>query len=278
MVASLRTGSSWSSQARSALKGAAQSVAQGLSPLRAAKGRLAYLSPFPRRFTGAYPSYDAAMAAARRRSMAGYDHDEIASVSFAKMCEVAPWDYPVLFWIRSLLKEIDGLVDAGGHMGTKYRAFGPLLPLDDSFRWTVYDLPAIVRAGQALAAKQGVAGLHFVDRIEDAGATPLFLGSGLMQYLDMPLSGLLQQMPSLPPHLVLNKVALRKGDPIVTLERIGGSYVPYQMRNEGDFLSDIARLGYKQVDRWSIPSLAHLIDTHPELGRSESAGFYFRLG
>lgn len=278
MTASLWSGSPWSSHARSALKGAVQAAAQGFSPLRLAGGRLNYLSPFPRRFTGAYASYDAAMAAARRRTMAGYDHAEIANVAFTKMCEVAPWDYSVLFWMRSLLPEIDGLVDAGGHMGTKYRAFRPLLQLDDSFRWTVYDLSAIVRAGQSLAEKEGLTGLSFVERIEDAGAMPLFLGSGLMQYLDMPLSGLLARMPHLPRHLILNKVALRKDGAIVTLERIGKSYVPYQMRNEAEFIGDIARLGYTQVDRWSIPSLSHVIDTHPELGRSESAGFYFRLG
>ena len=278
MTASLQSNASWSAHARSALKSAAQAAAQGLSPLRLARGRLNYLLPFPRRFTGAYGTYGAAMAAARRQTMAGYDHDEIATVAFVKMCEVAPWDYPVLFWVRNLLHEIDGLVDAGGHMGTKYRAFRPLLPLDDAFRWVVYDLPAIVRAGQSLAEKEGLTSLSFVDRIGDAGEMPLLLGSGLMQYLDMPLSGLLSQMPSRPQHLILNKVALRKGGTVVTLERIGRSYVPYHMRNEADFIDDIARLGYKQVDRWSIPSLSHAIDTHPELGRSESAGFYFRLG
>jgi len=172
---------------------------------------------------------------------------------------------------------VDGLIDAGGHMGTKYRAFRPLLSLDGSFRWIVYDLAAIVRAGRSLAERDGLTGLSFVDRIEDAGATPLFLGSGLMQYLDMPLSDLLKRLPSLPPHLILNKVALRKGGAVVTLERIGKTHVPYHMRDEATFIDDVTRLGYRLVDRWSIPSLSHVIDTHPELGRSESAGFYFRL-
>ncbi len=278
MAASFWSASSWPTHARSIVKAAMQTVDHGLVPLRLARGRLTYLLPFPRRFTGAYVSYDAALAAARRQSLAGYDHDEIATVAFTKMCQLAPWDYPVLFWISSLLPDIDGLVDAGGHMGTKYRAFHPLLRLSTSFRWTVYDLPAIVRAGASLAEKESLAHLKFVDRIGDAGKMPLFLGSGLMQYLDMPLSRLLLQMPSLPPHLILNKVALRKGDSVVTLERIGRSYVPYHMRNEADFIADIAKLGYRQVDRWSIPSLSHAIDTHPEMGRSESAGFYFQLG
>lgn len=271
------TALSLSSHTRSILKSAAQRAVHAFSPLRAATGRLQYLSPLQRRFTGAYGSFEAAMAAARRRPLAGYDHDEIASVSFAKMCEVAPWDYPVLFWMQSLMPAVDGVIDAGGHMGTKYRAFRTLLPLDGSFRWIVYDLSAIVRAGRSLAERDGLTGLSFVDRIEDAGTMPLFLGSGLMQYLDMPLSDLLKRLPHLPTHLILNKVALRKGGAVVTLERIGKAYVPYHMRDETMFIDDVARLGYRQVDRWSIPSLSHMIDTHPELGRNESAGFYFRL-
>ncbi|MDE1992340.1 MAG: methyltransferase, TIGR04325 family [Rhizobiaceae bacterium] len=269
---------SLSENTRSILGGTVRSIGRSLSPLRAAGGRLRYLSPFPRRFTGAYHSYEAAFAAASSMPMAGYDHEEIANVGFSKMCQVLPWDYAVLFWMRNLMPEIDGVVDAGGHMGTKYRAFRPLLSFDDSFRWVVYDLPSITRVGRRLAERDGLSGLSFVDRIEDAGSIPLFLGSGLMQYLDVPLSTLLKQMAALPRHVILNKVALHRNGPVVTLERISGTYVPYQMRDEATFLADLTRLGYKQVDRWPIPSLSHLIDTHPELGRSESAGYYFRLG
>jgi putative methyltransferase (TIGR04325 family) len=269
---------SLSENTRSILGETVRSIGRSLSPLRAAGGRLRYLSPFPRRFTGAYGSYEAAFDAAKAMPMAGYDHEEITSVGFSKMCQVLPWDYPVLFWMRSLLQEVDGVIDAGGHMGTKYRAFRPLLPFGESFRWVVYDLPSFIRVGRRLAERDGLTGLSFVDRIEDAGGIPLFLGSGLMQYLDVPLSSLLQRLPALPRHLILNKVALRKNGTVVTLERISGAYVPYQMRDEATFLSDVTQLGYTQVDRWAIPSLSHLIDTHPELGRSESAGFYFRLG
>jgi putative methyltransferase (TIGR04325 family) len=247
-------------------------------PFRAAKGRLRYFLPFPRHFTGAYTSYDEALAAAKTMSLAGYDHDEVATVSFEKMCQVALWDYPVLFWMRQLMGEVDGVLDAGGHMGTKYRAFRPLLPIDDSFRWVVYDLPAIVRAGRKQAAADGLTNLSFVERIEDAGALPLFLGSGLMQYLDMSLTELLHKLPAPPKHMILNKVAFSSGRPIVTLEKIGRAYVPYQMRDRNAFLREIRELGYELVDTWSIPAFSHMIETHPELGTSESVGFYFRRG
>jgi putative methyltransferase (TIGR04325 family) len=254
-----------------------RAASTAVTPLMITRGRLRYLSPFPRRFSGAYNSFDEAISAAARTSLAGYDHQEIADVAFHQMCKVTPWDYPVLFWMQTLLADVDGLVDAGGHMGTKYRAFRDLLSIDEEFRWIVYDLPMIVRAGRLRAERDGCQQLHFVDKIEEAGEVQLFLGSGLMQYLDRPLSELLTRLPMLPRHLLLNKVALRQGRPIVTLERIGQALVPYQMRNEDAFLDDVAKLGYRLVDRWTIPSLSHVIDTHPELGASQNAGFYFTL-
>ena len=252
-------------------------VGRSLVPLRAIGGRLRYLSPLPRRFTGAYRSFDEAItAAAKAGPLAGYNHDEIAHVAFEQMCKVAPWDYPVLFWLSRLNGQIDGLLDAGGHMGTKYRAFRNLLDLPNEFRWVVYELPAIAEAGRRRAEKDGLNQLHFVDRLDNAPCMSVFLGSGLMQYLDVPLSSVLGSLPLLPQHLLLNKVAFRKGGPVVTLERIGKAHVPYQMRDEGEFVHDLEQLGYRQVDRWSIAALSHVIETHPELGASDNAGFYFR--
>jgi len=61
-----------------------------------------------------------------------------------------------------------------------------------------------------------------------------------------------------------------------SLERIGRSYVPYQVWTEGTFIEDIHAMGYSMVDRWTIPSLANVIETPPELGASTSSGFCFR--
>jgi putative methyltransferase (TIGR04325 family) len=264
--------------ARDFLRPSINAVRRSAAPLRAIGGRLRYLSPFERRFTGAFSSYEKAYAKAQSLGMAGYDHEEVADVTVTQMSRIVPWDYPVLFWLRPLMEEIDGLVDAGGHVGTKYHAWKNILPLDASFRWAVYDLPAIVRVGKRLAERDDLTQLSFFDSIEQAPAAPLFLGSGLMQYLDLPLSALLRRMQQLPTHLLLNKVALRDGPTVVTLERIGKSHVPYQIRSETAFVEEIQALGYRMVDRWTIPSLSHVIDTHPELGASTSAGFYFRLG
>lgn len=257
--------------------GAGQAARRLLMPFRMALGRVRLLRPDGCRFSGAYSFYEEAKEAAARRGLVGYDHEEVAEFSFENMCQVVPWDYPVLFWMKRLSAEVATVIDAGGHMGTKYRAFRNLLPISDDLQWVIYDVPAIVRAGRRRAEMDELKALRFVDRLEDAGAADLFLGSGLLQYLDVPLSDLLHRLPRLPPHLLLNKVALREGKTIVTLEQIGKEGGPYQIRNETGFLRDVEDLGYRLVDRWTIPSLSHVIATHPELGASESAGFYFRL-
>lgn len=265
--------------ARTLFRGLEAGLGQAVKPARALGGRLRYLSPLPRRFTGAFRSFEEANAAANNAGrLAGYNHKEVAPVSFAEMCKVAPWDYPVLFWLAQLRNETEGLLDAGGHMGTKFRAFRGLLDLSDSYPWVIYELPEIAEAGRRRAEQEKMTQLRFIDDLSAAPVLPVFLGSGLMQYLDRPLSSLLSELPRLPPHLLLNKVSFRRdGKPVVTLERIGRAYVPYQMRDEASFVQDLQRLGYEQVDRWSIPALSHVIDTHPEIGPSESAGFYFRL-
>lgn len=264
-------------QAKPRLKALARHVRAAVMPARIVIGRLKLLSPIPRRFSGAYASHAQALSAAAAGQLAGYDHDEVAEVSFEKMCQVMVWDYPVLFWLERLLPQVGRLVDAGGHMGTKFRAFRSFLPIDGEVDWVVYDLPAIVRAGRARAAQEGLNGLAFTDDLATVAGADLFLASGLLQYLDVPLSELLHRLPSLPRHLIINKLAVREGKAVVTLERIGKAMVPYQIRNRQGFMAELSGLGYNVIDRWTIPSLSHVIDTHPELGASQSMGLYLRL-
>jgi putative methyltransferase (TIGR04325 family) len=243
--------------------------------LRATMGRFHYMSPIRPRFQGAFDCLEAAVASVPSRSLVGYDHDVVAEVSFDEMCRIAPWDYPIMFWLQRLLPRGRRILDAGGHMGTKYRAFRRLLDLDAGVEWTVYDVPAIVRAGRRRALEDGLVGLAFTEDLAQAPCPDIFLASGLLQYLDVPFSELLRRLAALPRHVLVNKVAMRDEKTIVTLENFGVALVPYQIRNREAFLSEMATLGYRIEDEWHIPSLAHRISTHPELGWSRSSGFYF---
>ena len=250
-----------------------------LDPLKklalTAYGRFRALRGEPVRFRGAFASYDEALANVRSGRLAGYDHDSVAPVSQAFMQERAPWDYPILYWLQRLAPEIACLVDAGGHIGVKYRAFAPYLDLD-RLRWVVYDLPALVRAGRAQQRPQDRT-LSFVDRLEEAPPADALLASGLLPYLREPFEELVGRMHGKPRHILLNKVVTRDGPTVATLENFGVAEVPYQIRNLREVPAALEGLGYEIVDEWTIEQLAHRIQTHPELGRCTYRGYVARL-
>lgn len=209
--------------------------------------------------------------------LAGYDNDAVTDRAFENMCRIVTWDWPVLFWLGRLLPETACLLDAGGHQGTKYRAFRNHLNLPGGVKWVIYDVPAIVRAGRERARREGLEGLSFIDNLADAPCAEVLLASGLLQYLDIPFDQFVRRLPVLPRHLVLNKVATREGPSVVTLEFFGRAEVPYQIRNRTEFLSTLDSLGYDIVDEWQIHDLSRHIVTHPHLGTSTSYGYYAKL-
>jgi len=229
------------------------------------------------RFRGAYATVEEATTDIRRGVLVGYDNEAILLRDYDLMCEITLQDYPILYWLRRLAPLTRVLLDAGGHMGTKYRAFRNHLDLDGEIEWVVYDLPAMVRAGRQRAADDGLNKLRFVDSLSEAPDADVLLASGILQYLDISFNDLLRQLPSMPRHLLLNKVQTREGPSVVTLENFIHAEVPYQIRNRTSFLASLDELGYDIVDEWIIPSLSHVIRTHPHLGSSISRGYYAKL-
>ncbi len=210
-------------------------------------GRYRALTPDTIRFRGAFRSHEEALRHVRPGKLKGYDNDGVSEVSKALMQEVPLWDYPVLYWLKRLSPEINRVIDAGGHVGVKYRAFAPYLELDQ-IHWIVYDLPAQVRAGRAEARPE-----------------------------DKTLSFIVSRLRRRPRYILLNKVATRDGPTVVTLENFRLAEVPYHIRNAREVPDALDALGYDIVDSWIIDSIAHRIDTHPELGASVSRGYAARL-
>ena len=228
-----------------------------------------------RRFRGSFSDHAEAIDAVRSGAMAGYDNNEIAQVSFEEMCKVSIWDYPIIYWLGQLLQGQTRLIDAGGHMGTKFRAFTPFLALPAAFDWAILDVPAVVRAGRELAQKEGIKALTFYDRAEDLPESEVLLASGLFQYLDESPSDFLARLKRKPQHFLINKVATREGPDVVTLERFPGAEVPYQVRNRAAFERDIKSAGYFVRDQWIIPSISR---HHKAFGHMTSRGYYLELG
>ncbi len=257
------------SNARNVLKTGAYYALGAAVRARALVDREPYLS-------GAFSTLEEAKASLPPEVQPGYDSDDMTEVAKDMMLSMLGWDYPVVFWMDRLLRTHGSfsLLDAGGHIGTKHHAFGPYLDLGQ-IDWTVWDLPALLRAGRKAQADGLVsADIKFADTVADAGEVDLLLASGLMQYLDISFTQLIDQMAQRPRWVLLNKVATRADDDLVTLQLIGTTRVPYQMRHRGRFEAELKAAGYVIRDSWTIEGLAHRIGTHPWLGTSESKGYF----
>lgn len=226
-------------------------------------------------FRGSFGSYAEAVAAVPPDRLVGYDNDEVVDVGFEKMCRMELWDYPVLLWLQRVLPGNGRLIDAGGHMGTKFRAFQNYLRLPPHFRWMIYDVPAVVRAGRERAARDGLETVTFHERLEDLPPSEILLASGLFQYVNMTPAEFLSRLEELPKHLLLNKVATREGGTVVTLECFPSADVPYQVRGRAEFEESLVSIGYRIRDSWEIPAFSR---KHPDFGQSISRGYYAELG
>lgn len=227
------------------------------------------------RFTGAFPTRDMALNSLPVAARGAYDQDGLVEVNYTAMRRVAPWDYPVLYWLLKCSADHATLsvLDAGGHLGTKFSAFADHLPMD-RINWSIWDLPTFIRTAKAWQAEGKIPGqITFLDDLSDSQPVEVLLASGLMQYVDLSLSEIVGKLPNRPRTILLNKVAVRAGETVVTLEQIGAAKVPYQIRNEGSWMAELGALGYEVVDDWDVPELRHRIDTHPWLGESQSKGY-----
>lgn len=227
------------------------------------------------RFKGSYPDYASALAAVGRDRLAGYGHAAVVPVAFELMCRTELWDYPVLFWLDRVLPDTDRIIDAGGHMGTKFRAFSSRLDFPAGLDWAVCDLPDMVRQGRARAAADGLSGISFHSAPEETPPASALLASGLFQYLDDDPGHYLKRFMTRPVHVIINKVATRDAEERVTLEQFPNAEIPYRIRNRKAFEDSLCEAGYTIVDQWEIAPLSH---THPAFGTSTSRGYYCRLG
>ncbi|OWU83765.1 hypothetical protein ATO6_17245 [Oceanicola sp. 22II-s10i] len=225
--------------------------------------------------SGAFPTLELAKASLPPEEKSGYDSDDMVEVALDNMLKMLSWDYPVVFWLDRLIRQEGhlSLLDAGGHIGTKHHAFGPYLDLT-KVDWTVWDLPALLRAGRKAQADGIVSDrINYVEAPADAGPVDVLLASGLMQYIEVSFQGLIDRLAEPPRFAILNKVATRENDDLVTLQLTGKKRVPYQMRHRGRFEAEIRNAGYEIRDFWTIPCLSHRINTHPWLGFSDSYGY-----
>jgi putative methyltransferase (TIGR04325 family) len=227
-------------------------------------------------FRGVYESFWDALENAPAGKPAGYEHEDDTANCPAVAEDLNPADYPVLHWLARILPGARSVFDLGGNMGVAFYAYRKFLDFAPDLRWTVCEIESTVQAGRELAAQRGESQLFFTeDRALGSGAD-IFFTAGALQYIEEPLSEILERLKALPRHVMVQRVPLQEGDRFVTLQNNGTWVAPYQISNEGEFIAGVTKLGYELVAQW--PTWRRLEVAHRPFDRSAAyKGMYFRL-
>jgi len=204
----------------------------------------------PNRFRGVYATFAEAEASIPSGARVGYDHAELAELYRHRMDKANQSDYAVLFWLKQILDERSFVFDFGGHVGVAYHGWRNYLRYRPGMRWLVYDLPAIVSVGAALARERPSEGLAFTSELSDGRGCSILLAAGALQYAEGSLTSILRQVGTLPRHLIINKLPVYDGETFVTVQSTGRAFHPYRIYNRAAFLAEVTALGYRAVDDW----------------------------
>lgn len=231
-------------------------------------------------FRGVFPSFEAAQASAPPTRPLGYDNPGAAGMYMERTRKIYPSDYPIIFWLDRLFREgATRVFDLGGHIGVGYYAYRKYLAYPPGLRWTVQDVPAVVRQGRELAPKLDPDGrLDFSETFAPAEGADVLFASGSLQYLPDTLQSRLEGLANRPRHLLLNLLPVHERDTYYTLQSVGTAFCPYRIESAGSILTSYDALGYKLVDTWENAEKRCGIPFHPEHSLDHYYGFYFRRG
>jgi putative methyltransferase (TIGR04325 family) len=229
-------------------------------------------------FRGVYETFEQAVATAPKSKTVGFDLPEYARLFGERQTRVYSYDYPVLFWLKSILAPDIRVFDFGGHVGVQFYGYQKYLSYPAGLRWRVCDVPAVVAAGRALAAERGESErITFTTEVSDADGFDGLIAAGSLQFVPgPPLAESLEKLARPPRHLLLNKIPLRDGPAFVTLQNAGTSFVPQHVFERGVFIRGLARLGYEIVDEWEDRVHSCHIPFHPEKSVAHYSGLYLR--
>lgn len=228
---------------------------------------------------GIFPSWTAATAAIPPGKPIGYNQLEAKAV-YTKYPTtlVRSSDYAVLLHLRNIAGAGMRVIDVGGSIGMAYYIALKYCPMPEPFEWVVFDLPWVLEAGREVALREGEKSkaLRFVTSLSAAGSCNIFFSSGALQFFEESLPELLPQLPSLPKHVLINRIPVWNREALITLNDIGFSMAPYHVFNREEWVRSVENLGYKLVDEWTCPeSNFFSIRFHPRLSMKAYSGFYF---
>ncbi len=234
------------------------------------------IAQWERLFSGVYPTFAAASAAIPADHNNSYDNPDSATFLGHK-APVRSADYPVLFWLSKLLPQDPRVFDFGGYLGISYYSFDKFLNYPPNLQWTIYDVAAVVRAGEKLAQEKDTRRqLSFTTSLERAQEFPIFLSLGSFQFPEETFAETFRRLSIRPTHVILTKLPLTEQETFYTLHSMGPALCPYRIANEEEFLQSAYEMNYELVHRWESAEFGCYIPFHPDHCVHAFSGMYLR--
>ena len=239
-------------------------------------GRRFLTSLSPRR--GVYESFQDAWSAAKNDRHAGHGHPEAIERHVWLATAPMPSDYPMLYWLGRIPGDIR-LFDYGGNMGNVYYSCAKYIDVTARrLEWTVYDLPDVISLAKECLPVANIEKPHFTASLQDAASANVLLVSGMYHYWEKDTLSFIEQFPTPPEHVFINRTPYYKNRPaVVAIQSTMKFAFPIIIRNVNELIDGFATKGYEIVDQWTAPEYGHVMPFFPEHSMHAYSGFYFRL-
>ena len=228
---------------------------------------------------GRFNSFDEARAWLPKSS----SHDlEILSDEYMEIRSkrVYAFDYPVMFWLRNAFDAgARSIFDIGGSVGVHYYSYRRYMTFPSDLVWRVSELPVVCRLGREYAQRQGVTAVQFNESLDTSNISDdIWIAAGVLEFLENSrLEDLLARAAKRPQHILINKLALWKGEEYVSTQNIGaGSFTAHYVFNRERFIAAVQAQGYELVDSWDVPERCYQDPREPERDFANYSGLCFR--
>ncbi|MBT8341807.1 MAG: methyltransferase, TIGR04325 family [Desulfatitalea sp.] len=229
-------------------------------------------------FRGVFNSFDEAYASAPKKKNIGFNFPEVADLFLERTSKIQSYDYPMIFWLRSIIEKHQTLFDYGGNIGVHYYAYKEYLKYPEGLTWKVCEVPEVAKAGEKMAREKGVENLKFVMEFDAAEGSDILISAGALQYVEAPMIfESLVKLKRRPQYLLFNKLPLYEGPGFVTLQNAGCSFTAQHVYNKQWFVGEMEKIGYELRDMWDVYGLGCAIPFYPENSFKLYTGLFFHI-
>lgn len=223
-------------------------------------------------YRGVYESFDNAQKAISKKKSNDYDiintkKDQKFAESFPflknymiqQKHQIDDWfnnsDYPLLYWLSRIIKPQCKILELGGMAGHFFYSIQKYLSLPEDIKWTIAELHEAVKLGKIIAKERSERRLFFIDsdKISLTEPVDIFASAGTLQYMKLHISDILQEMKTMPNHLLIHNTPMHHCKNYWTIQNLGLCELPYRIYSYTELTNTLQNIGYTKIAEWIKP-------------------------